>query len=236
MIRLTKVSKQFQNGTLALANITAEISQGEFIYVVGPSGSGKSTLFKLLLKEEELSAGSIQIGNVLLEGLKDRHLYMIRRQVGIIQQEDLLLAHMTAYKNIEYALQVLGVPRKIRKEKTDKALQMVGMTAYQSCYPHELSVGQCKKIAIARAIVTEPAVLIADEPTANLDIKSAVEIMKLFIKINQLGATVLLATHDSTMVNTVRNRVFELKEGQLVRDDRNGGYTRYADPKDTYVW
>ncbi|GAB7305755.1 cell division ATP-binding protein FtsE [Enterococcus gallinarum] len=203
MIRLTKVSKQFQNGTLALANITAEISQGEFIYVVGPSGSGKSTLFKLLLKEEELSAGSIQIGNVLLEGLKDRHLYMIRRQVGIIQQEDLLLAHMTAY---------------------------------QSCYPHELSVGQCKKIAIARAIVTEPAVLIADEPTANLDIKSAVEIMKLFIKINQLGATVLLATHDSTMVNTVRNRVFELKEGRLIRDDRNGGYTRYADPKDTYVW
>lgn len=110
------------------------------------------------------------------------------------------------------------------------------MTAYQSCYPHELSVGQCKKIAIARAIVTEPAVLIADEPTANLDIKSAVEIMKLFIKINQLGATVLLATHDSTMVNTVRNRVFELKEGRLIRDDRNGGYTRYADPKDTYVW
>lgn len=236
MIRLTKVSKQFPNGTLALANITAEISQGEFIYIVGPSGSGKSTLFKLLLKEENLSAGSIQIGNVLLEKLSDRHLYMIRRQVGIVQQEDLLLPHMTAYKNVEYALRVLGVPRKVRKEKTSKALQMVGMTAYQSCYPQELSVGQCKKIAIARAIVTDPPVLIADEPTANLDIKSALEIMKLFLKFNQLGATVLLATHDSTMVNTVRNRVFELKEGRLVRDDREGGYTRFADPKDTYVW
>ncbi|WP_291291738.1 ATP-binding cassette domain-containing protein [Enterococcus sp.] len=236
MIRLTKVSKQFPNGTLALANVTAEISQGEFIYIVGPSGSGKSTLFKLLLKEENLSAGSIQIGNVLLEKLSDRHLYMIRRQVGIVQQEDLLLPHMTAYKNVEYALRVLGVPRKVRKEKTSKALQMVGMTAYQSCYPQELSVGQCKKIAIARAIVTDPPVLIADEPTANLDIKSALEIMKLFLKFNQLGATVLLATHDSTMVNTVRNRVFELKEGRLVRDDREGGYTRFADPKDTYVW
>jgi cell division transport system ATP-binding protein len=236
MIRLTKVSKQFPNGTLALANVTAEISQGEFIYIVGPSGSGKSTLFKLLLKEENLSAGSIQIGNVLLEKLSDRHLYMIRRQVGIVQQEDLLLPHMTAYKNVEYALRVLGVPRKVRKEKTSKALQMVGMTAYQSCYPQELSVGQCKKIAIARAIVTDPPVLIADEPTANLDIKSALEIMKLFLKFNQLGATVLLATHDSTMVNTVRNRVFELREGRLVRDDREGGYTRFADPKDTYVW
>jgi cell division transport system ATP-binding protein len=236
MIRLTKVSKKFPNGTLALADITAEISQGEFIYVVGPSGSGKSTLFKLLLKEEELSAGSIQFGNVLLEGVKDRHLYMIRRQVGIVQQEDLLLPHMNAYKNIEYALRVLGIPRKERKERTAKVLQMVGMTDYQSYRPHELSVGQCKKVAIARAIVTDPAVLIADEPTANLDVKSAMDIMKLFLKINKLGSTVLLATHDSTMVNTVRNRVFELRDGRLVRDDRTGGYTRFADPKDTYVW
>ncbi len=209
MIRLTKVSKKFSNGTLALADISVAIPQGEFIYVVGPSGAGKSTLFKLLLKEEELSAGSIQVGNVLLEQLKDRHLYMVRRQVGIVGQEDLLLPYLTVAKNVDYALQVLGTPRKLRQEKTAKALQLVGMFPQKDHYPEELSVGQRKKVAIARAIVTEPAVLIADEPTANLDAKSAVEVMKLLLRINQVGATILLATHDSTMVNTVRNRVVD---------------------------
>lgn len=236
MIRLTKVSKQFKNGTWGLTDISLSIPQGAFIYVVGPSGAGKSTLFKLLLKEEELSTGSIQIGNVLLSQVKERHLYMIRRQVGVIGQEDLLLPYMTSYKNVEYALRVLGLPRKIRQEKTRKALELVGMYAFKDRFPEELSVGQRKKIAIARAIVTEPVVLIADEPTGNLDVKSAVEIMKLFLRINQLGTTVLLATHDSTMVNSVRNRVLELKNGRLVRDDPQGGYTKYADPKDTYVW
>ncbi len=236
MIRLTKVSKKFSNGTLALADISVAIPQGEFIYVVGPSGAGKSTLFKLLLKEEELSAGSIQVGNVLLEQLKDRHLYMVRRQVGIVRQEDLLLPYLTVAKNVDYALQVLGTPRKLRQEKTAKALQLVGMFPQKDHYPEELSVGQRKKVAIARAIVTEPAVLIADEPTANLDAKSAVEVMKLLLRINQVGATILLATHDSTMVNTVRNRVVELQNGRLVRDEYQGGYTRFADPKDTYVW
>ncbi len=120
MIRLTKVSKKFSNGTLALADISVAIPQGEFIYVVGPSGAGKSTLFKLLLKEEELSAGSIQVGNVLLEQLKDRHLYMVRRQVGIVGQEDLLLPYLTVAKNVDYALQVLGTPRKLRQEKPPK--------------------------------------------------------------------------------------------------------------------
>ena len=194
MIRLTKVSKKFSNGTLALADISVAIPQGEFIYVVGPSGAGKSTLFKLLLKEEELSAGSIQVGNVLLEQLKDRHLYMVRRQVGIVGQEDLLLPYLTVAKNVDYALQVLGTPRKLRQEKTAKALQLVGMFPQKDHYPEELSVGQRKKVAIARAIVTEPAVLIADEPTANLDAKSAVEVMKLLLRINQVGATILLAT------------------------------------------
>jgi cell division transport system ATP-binding protein len=145
MIRLTKVSKKFSNGTLALADISVAIPQGEFIYVVGPSGAGKSTLFKLLLKEEELSAGSIQVGNVLLEQLKDRHLYMVRRQVGIVGQEDLLLPYLTVAKNVDYALQVLGTPRKLRQEKTAKALQLVGMFPQKDHYPEELSVGQRKK-------------------------------------------------------------------------------------------
>lgn len=161
---------------------------------------------------------------------------MIRRQVGIVGQEDLLLPYLTVAKNVDYALQVLGTPRKLRQEKTAKALQLVGMFPQKDHYPEELSVGQRKKVAIARAIVTDPAVLIADEPTANLDAKSAVEVMKLLLRINQVGATILLATHDSTMVNTVRNRVVELQNGRLVRDEYQGGYTRFADPKDTYVW
>jgi cell division transport system ATP-binding protein len=236
MIRLTKVSKQFKNGTWGLMDISMSIPQGEFIYIVGPSGAGKSTLFKLLLKEEESSTGAIQIGNVLLSQVKERQLYMIRRQVGVIGQEDLLLPYLTSAQNVDYALRVLGLSRKIRQEKTTKALALVGMLPYKDRLPEELSAGQRKKIAIARAIVTDPAVLIADEPTGNLDVKSAVEIMKLFLRINQLGTTVLLATHDSTMVNSVRNRVLEFNNGRLVRDEQQGGYTKYADPKDTYVW
>lgn len=203
--------------------------------MVGPSGAGKSTLFKLLLKEEELSAGSIQVGNVLLEQLKDRHLYMIRRQVGIVGQEDLLLPYLTVAKNVDYALQVLGTPRKLRQEKPPKRCNWLACFLKRIIIPKSFQWDSAK-VAIARAIVTDPAVLIADEPTANLDAKSAVEVMKLLLRINQVGATILLATHDSTMVNTVRNRVVELQNGRLVRDEYQGGYTRFADPKDTYVW
>lgn len=235
MIRVKNISKKFANGSLALKHLSFEIDQGEFVYLVGPNGAGKTTLLKLLFKEESVSSGSIQVGNVLLEQLNSSQLYLLRRQLGIIAQEDIFLP-MTAYKNLAYCLAAIGISVQERKERILQALEMVGMSDYQEVHPSEMSVGQRKKLGIARAIASRPAILIADEPTANLDSRSAMEIMKLFLRINQTKTTVLLATHDSAMVNTLKQRVLELREGVLIRDEKNGSYSKFSDPKDMYVW
>ncbi|MCC9272855.1 MAG: ATP-binding cassette domain-containing protein [Enterococcus aquimarinus] len=236
MIKVKNVTKTYKNGQEALKNISFEIEQGEFVYCVGPSGSGKSTLFKMMAKEIEITDGSIQLNQYRVERLPSRQLFQLRRQVGIVAQEDLLLPNVSCFQNIAFSLKVLEKGTKEIREKTRQVLELVDMQDYQHRMPEELSVGQRKKIAIARALVTDPSVLLADEPTANLDIKSAVEVMKLFLKIHQKGTTVLLATHDSTMVNSVRQRVLELKHGHLIRDDIKGGYSLFSDPKDVYVW
>lgn len=236
MIKIKNVNKIYKNGQQALKNISFEIEQGEFVYCVGPSGSGKSTLFKMISKEIEVTTGSIQLNQYRVDRLPNRNLYMLRRQVGIVSQEDLLLPGISCFDNIAFSLKTLGMRKKDIYEKTQEVLALVDMQSYQKRLPNELSVGQRKKIAIARALVTEPSILLADEPTANLDVKSAVELMKLFLKIHQKGTTILLATHDSTMVNSIRQRVIELKKGDLIRDDIQGGYSLFSDPKDVYVW
>ncbi|MHC5269560.1 cell division ATP-binding protein FtsE [Enterococcus sp. LJL98] len=236
MIKVKKLNKIYKNGQQALKNISFEITQGEFVYCVGPSGSGKSTLFKSLSKEIQVTSGAIQLSQYRVDRIPARDLYLLRREVGIVSQEDLLLAGISCYENIAFSLRVLGLSKKEIQEKTLAALALVDMTAYQKYLPEELSIGQKKKIAIARALVNQPPLLLADEPTANLDVHSAVDLMKLFLKINQRGTTILLATHDSTMVNSIRHRVLELNAGALIRDDRKGGYTRFSDPKDVYVW
>lgn len=236
MIKVKNLTKTYRNGQEALKNISFEIEQGEFVYCVGPSGSGKSTLFKMIAKETEITDGSIQLNQYRVDRLPNRHLFMLRRQVGIMAQEDLLLPHVSCFQNIAFSLKVLGLGPKEIREKTQEVLELVDMQAYQQRLPEELSIGQRKKIVIARALVTNPSIILADEPTANLDIKSAVELMKLFLKIHQKGTTILLATHDSTMVNSIRQRVLELKHGHLIRDDVKGGYSLFSDPKDVYVW
>ncbi|KRL05495.1 cell division ATP-binding protein FtsE [Liquorilactobacillus oeni] len=236
MISLRNVSKEFNSKNMALTGINFDAKQGEFIYVVGPSGAGKSTLLKLLCREEQLTGGSIIMGNTRLEKIKTRSLYKLRRQLGIVLQTDLFIPYYSVFENIRYCLEAVGSGTFADEKRVQAVLKEVGMAEYKDSYLNELSIGQQKKVAIARAIINNPPIILADEPTANLDAKSALEIMKLFFKINRTKTTVIMATHDSTMVNTVRRRVLELQNGYLIRDEENGGFSSIADPKDVYIW
>nr|WP_248629281.1 ATP-binding cassette domain-containing protein [Enterococcus cecorum] len=235
MIKVENIGKVYRNGCRALQNVSFKINQGEFVYVVGPSGSGKTTLFNLLTRQEEPTTGKILMGNTPTHCLKNHQIYQLRRQIGIVGQEDLFLPRQTVRQNLDFPLQALSVMKNDRDYRIREVLLQVGMNAYIDAYPEEMSVGQQKRIAIARAIINHPFVLIADEPTANLDIKTAFEMMKLFLKLNRQGMTVLISTHDSTMVNTLKKRVLELSLGHLIRDDKSGGYSTINDPKDIYV-
>ncbi|WP_414840628.1 cell division ATP-binding protein FtsE [Enterococcus saccharolyticus] len=239
MIKVKNASKRYGNGThWALKNVSFHMNAGEFVYLVGPSGSGKSTLLKLLSRQEKVTAGSIQIDNILVDKISDPKLYLLRRKMGIVTQEDIFLPQHSAYQNVAFAIEVVekNPQTEIVTQRALAALEQVGMLAYKDTLITDLSIGQRKRIAIARALVNNPLVLLADEPTANLDVKSAVEMMKIFLRIHDAGTSVIIATHDSTMVNSIRKRVLELSNGNLIRDEKFGGYTRVFDPKDVYVW
>lgn len=239
MIKVKNASKRYGNGThWALKNVSFYMNAGEFVYLVGPSGSGKSTLLKLLSRQEKVTAGSIQIDNILVDKISDPKLYLLRRKMGIVTQEDIFLPQHSAYQNVAFAIEVVekNPQTEIVTKRALAALEQVGMLAYKDTLITDLSIGQRKRIAIARALVNNPLVLLADEPTANLDVKSAVEMMKIFLRIHDAGTSVIIATHDSTMVNSIRKRVLELSDGNLIRDEKFGGYTRVFDPKDVYVW
>ncbi len=237
MIKVEKANKKYkQKDKLAINDISFQIDQGEFVYLVGPNGSGKTTLLKLLSKEIILTSGSVQVDNILVNKIRSDALYLLRRKLGIVHQEDIFLPQQTVLQNILFALQVVRHPSLDLVALAKEALEKVNMWGYQQMMIEDLSIGQRKKVAIARALVNDPLLLIADEPTANLDVKSAVEMMKIFLRINDSGTTILIATHDSTMVNSIRKRVLELSDGKLVRDQKSGGYTRFSDPKDVYVW
>lgn len=236
MIKFKDVTKYAKRGNRILNNVSFTITEGEFVYIVGASGSGKTSIFKMMTREWNPDKGIIKIGTYAIEKIKENQLYILRRKIGLIPQEDLFLPNQTVYENLAYVLSVLGIEKYEWEQKIEGVLSQVGMQAYSRAFPEELSVGQTKRIAIARALITNPSIIVADEPTANLDAKSAVEIMKLFYRFHQTGTTVLVSTHDSTMVNTFRNRVLELSNGKLIRDEKLGSYTRFADPKDVYIF
>ena len=192
-------------------------------------------MIKLLTCEEKLSSGEITIGNAVLSHLPDRKIPLLRRQIGVVPQDILLLDYLTAYDNIAYALTAMEVEQSQIKALTTAALEIVGMLDYGGYYPYQLSQGQQQKVIIARAVANKPKIIIADEPTANLDTKSAIEIMRIFYHLNQLGSIVLMATHNSTIVNTIRYRVLEINSGRLVRDQRAGGYGLVNDEKDIFI-
>lgn len=224
MIRLVNVSKEYDNGVKALNNINLEIYKGEFVFLVGSSGAGKSTLIKLLLKEEEPTEGRIYLNDLDITRVPNRKVPYIRRNVGVVFQDFRLLPNKTVYENVAFAMEIVGAhPKEIRR-RIPMVLSMVDLSRKASSYPDQLSGGEQQRVSIARAIVNNPPVLIADEPTGNLDPDTAWEVMKSLNDINGRGTTILMATHAKDIVNTMRKRVIALNGGVLSRDEEKGGY------------
>ncbi|BCP59263.1 cell division protein FtsE [Streptococcus parasuis] len=224
IIEMKDVTKKYGNGTTALRGVSVSVEAGEFAYIVGPSGAGKSTFIKLLYREEKLDKGSLKVGKFDLATIKKRDVPLLRRSVGVVFQDYKLLPKKTVFENIAYAMEVIGEkPRNIKK-RVMEVLDLVGLKHKIRSFPNELSGGEQQRIAIARAIVNNPKVLIADEPTGNLDPENSWEIMNLLERINLQGTTILMATHNSQIVNTLRHRVIAIEDGRLVRDEAEGEY------------
>lgn len=224
MIEMKDISKKYSNGTTAIRNISVSIDQGEFVYVVGPSGAGKSTFIKIMYREEKISKGTLNVCGHNLVTIKNKNVPIMRRDIGIVFQDYKLLSRKTVYENVAYAMQVIGKkPREI-KRRVMEVLDLVGLRHKVRVFPTELSGGEQQRVAIARAIVNTPKVLIADEPTGNLDPENSWEIMKLLDRINAQGTTVVMATHNSTIVNTIRHRVLAIENGRIIRDQDEGEY------------
>ncbi len=224
MIKLINVSKEYNNGVNALSKINLNISKGEFVFIVGSSGAGKSTLIKLLLKEEEPTEGKIYLNDMDITKVRNRRIPYIRRSIGVVFQDFRLLHNKTVYENVAFAMEILGThPKEIRR-RVPMILSMVDLSRKASCFPDQLSGGEHQRVAIARAIVNNPPVLIADEPTGNLDPDTAGEIMKVLTDINARGTTVLMATHAKDIVDSMKKRVIAIERGLVVRDEEKGGY------------
>jgi cell division transport system ATP-binding protein len=224
MIRTTDVVKEYKGGIRALDDVTIEIEKGEFVFVVGPSGSGKSTFLKLLTKEEEPSAGKVYVAGKNLASLPSWRVPYLRRNVGCVFQDFKLLPNKTVFQNVAFALEVIGRPRDVVGRQVPQILELVGLGEKLDRFPDELSGGEQQRVSIARAFVNRPLILIADEPTGNLDPATSVGIMRLLDRINRTGTTVVMATHDHTIVDSMRRRVIELESGQVVRDQSRGIY------------
>ncbi|MCI9447339.1 MAG: cell division ATP-binding protein FtsE [Lachnospiraceae bacterium] len=222
MIKLENVSKSYAAGIPALNDVSLHIETGEFVFVVGDSGSGKSTLIKLLLKELEPTSGSIVINGQRLGNIRHRDVPRFRRNLGVVFQDFRLLKDRNVYENVAFAQRVIGKSAKSMRRKVPAVLSMVGLAAKYKSYPRQISGGEQQRVAIARALVNEPKILLADEPTGNLDSHNAWDIMKLLDEINQRGTTVLVVTHNLDIVKTMKKRVITMKKGVVVSDERAG--------------
>lgn len=224
MIVLDHVSMQYPTGKKALDDITFHINKGEFVFVVGSSGSGKTTLIKLLLKEIKPTEGDIQLDGKLYSKLKRREIPMLRRKIGVVFQDFRLLKDRTVFENVAFAQQVIERPMKEIRREVPAMLTMVGLADQYKQYPKQLSGGEQQRVAVARAIVNQPEVILADEPTGNLDYKNSLEIMQLLEEINRRGTTVVVVTHNREIVDLMQKRVIRLKKGRIVSDVEKGGY------------
>ena len=224
MITLENVSKSYAKGQPALNDVSLHIDKGEFVFIVGNSGSGKSTLIKLLLKELEPTSGTIIVNDQNLGKMKRRKVPKYRRGVGVVFQDFRLLKDRNVYENVAFAQRVIERPNRVIKKRVPEILTLVGLAEkYKSC-PRELSGGEQQRVALARALVNRPNILLADEPTGNLDPKNSLEIMKLLEEINERGTTVLVVTHNREIVNSFRKRVITMRKGVIVSDEEEGGY------------
>jgi len=224
MIKMSNVHKKYNNGITALNELSIEIEQGEFVYVVGPSGAGKSTFIKLIYREEVPTKGHVKINEFDTSKMKTKHVPKLRRDVGVVFQDFKLLPKLTVYENVAYAMQVLEKHPQEIKDRVIEVLDLVGLKHKVRMFPHELSGGEQQRVAIARAVANTPKVLIADEPTGNLDPDTSWGIMKALDAINKEGTTVIMATHNSDIVNQVRHRVIAIDNGRIARDQEEGGY------------
>jgi cell division transport system ATP-binding protein len=224
MIKTERVTKVYKDSVVALDDVSVDISKGEFVFIVGPSGSGKSTFIRLLLKEEEPSRGNIFVAGKNIAKLTPWKVPYLRRNVGTVFQDFKLLSDRTVFENVAFALEVIGKPRHVIEKRVPEILNLVGLGGKLSNYPDELSGGEQQRVSVARAFVNRPLILLADEPTGNLDPTTSVEIMKLLDRINRTGTTVIMATHDNAIVDAMRRRVIELDGGKVIRDQARGVY------------
>ena len=224
MIVLKNVVKEYPNGVGAINGISLHIERGEFVFVVGDSGSGKSTLIKLLLKELDSTSGTIIVSGEKLEGMKHRRVAKYRRKLGVVFQDFRLLKDRDVYENVAFAQRVVNRPTRVIRKRVPEVLQEVGLAGKYKAYPDELSGGEQQRVALARAIVNRPDILLADEPTGNLDPKTSEEIMKLLEEINQRGTTVLVVTHNKEIVNSMKKRVLTMHNGVIISDEKEGEY------------
>ncbi|BEP28455.1 cell division ATP-binding protein FtsE [Helicovermis profundi] len=224
MIKLERVSKKYKNGTYALQGVSLNIKKGDFVFFVGPSGAGKSTLVKLLLKEENVTSGKIIVDKKDVTHIHNRRIPFLRRKMGVVFQDFRLLPNKTVYENVAFAMEIIEASHRDIRSQVPMILSIVGLSDKQKSYPSQLSGGEQQRVSIARAIVNNPPILIADEPTGNLDPENSWEIMKLLKSINRRGTTVIMATHDKEIVDIMKQRVVELKKGRILRDEEKGGY------------
>lgn len=224
MIKTVRLDKSYKGNIKAIEGISIEIGKGEFVFIVGPSGSGKSTMLKLVTKEEEPTAGEIYVAGKNLAILPRWRVPYLRRNVGSVFQDFKLLPNKTIFENVSFALEVIGRPRTLIRRQVPQVLELVGLGEKLDRFPDELSGGEQQRVSIARAFVNRPLLLLADEPTGNLDPATSVGIMRLLDRINRTGTTVVMATHDHAIVDSMRKRVIELEDGRVVRDQSRGIY------------
>jgi len=224
MLTFESVSKTYKNQVCALDDVSFTIERGEFVYLVGPSGAGKSTILRLLTAEEKPTSGQIIIENQVVNRLRRSRISALRRRLGVVFQDFRLLPNKNVYDNVAFAMQVVEAPATSIRSRVPLLLELVGLSGRQNSYPNQLSGGEQQRVALARALANDPGILICDEPTGNLDPATSWEIMRLLSLVNERGMTILMATHDSEMVNRMKHRVIVIENGKKVRDRVEGGY------------
>ena len=224
MIELINVTKEYDNGTLALDGVNIQIENGEFVFLVGSSGAGKTTVTKLLMREENVTSGEVYLYGEDITKISQKEIPYLRRKMGVVFQDFRLLEDRTVYENVEFAMRVVGASKREIRRRVPVVLNMVGLNYKAKMRPSELSGGEQQRVALARALVNNPSILIADEPTGNLNPKTAMEIMEIFENINKMGTTVIMATHAKDIVDLMKKRVIEIHDGKVVRDEVGGEY------------
>lgn len=224
MIHMAGISKIYSNGSAALSDVSVDIEKGDFVFVVGPSGAGKSTFIKLIFREELPTSGELVVNGRDVAAMLPAEVPYLRRGLGIVFQDFRLLPNKTAYDNVAFAMEVIEAPRREIQKRVNNVIELVGLKNKARTYPSQMSGGEQQRVAIARAIVNNPLVVIADEPTGNLDPDTSWEIMKIFERINKAGTTIVMATHDKMVVDAMKKRVLAIEKGRIVRDQEGGVY------------